>query len=43
MIAAKVAKANVEQYSLVKYIIVYARMEYYTAIKKNKTDLLVLI
>lgn len=39
MITEEVAKANAEQYSLV--IIVYAGMEYYAAIKKNKADLLV--
>ena len=43
MITEKVAKANAEQYSLVKYITVYASMEYYAVIKKNKADLLVLI
>ena len=43
MVTAKVAKANVEQCSLVKYITVYVRMEYHTAIKKKNAELLMLI
>lgn len=43
MLIAKVEMANIEQSSLVKYITVYSKMEYYVAFKKNKADLFALI